>query len=294
MNINFLSILINSYEMLGRNDEAEIILDEIFEKNENDKSILEFIFNFYEEKNSEKAGIVINKLYSIDKTLINRIRKNYFIYENSDYIIFDNLSQVDFDGQEVQEILNTLKDNQLLLKNAIVENKTDIKLHEYNYKISKSLIDRNELRISENEYIFYWLSGIKSIIQLIKLDNKNPLNYLRYSDFISESYISRNEMKDNAEVSKILKKNIGKIDEKSIKFFSDSIIKISYDINKGRYDKIIVKYFQNITNKENKSKYHLSNDEAQALIDKHIELKPNSKVLLDLKEISIIRLENTS
>ncbi len=281
--INFLRPLISSYEMIGRTNEAEIILDEIFEKDDNDKSVLEFIFNYYEQESSEKAGKIATKLYSDDKTLINRIRRNYYEYENSDFRIFDNLPQVKFDSQKCQQVLNNLKDDYLLLNNAIAENESNTEFYKYIYKISKSLINRNSLRISEDEYVFYWLNGMNAVIQLIEIDNKNPFNYIRYSYMLSNLDISNDAIKNNADVIKIFKKNIGKIDEQKIKVFSDSLIRVSYQINKGKNDKIIQEYFRNVTDGRDKSKYYLSNNDAQILIDRHIEQKPNNITLLNLR-----------
>ena len=111
MNVCFLKILINSYEMLGRNDDAEIILDEILEEENSDELLLEFIFNYYERKNFEKAGEIIDKIYALNNSKINEIRKNYYDWINFGSGSFDNLTLDEYESKEIQDILKILMQN---------------------------------------------------------------------------------------------------------------------------------------------------------------------------------------
>ena len=281
MNINFLKILINSYEILGRNDDAEIILDEILEKENSDELLLEYVFNYYDaRKNSKKAGEIIDKIYVLNNSKINEIRKNYYDWINSDFESFDELTQDEYESKEIQDILKILMQNHDELIKITESGGENSKVLKYIFKISRTLLYA-ENRMSESEIIYYVLSAIKSLNRLIEINSQNPINYLEYANFLN--YNLDSELKNKPEFKKAINYNIFLIDDNNTQVFEDNLVRYSYELNKGQHDEIIKAYFRYATRKEPKANYHLSNFEAEKLIDELNEKKPNNLKLLDLR-----------
>ena len=280
-NVKFLKLLLESYQILGRNDEAKKIIEKIIENNYDDTSVLEVTYEYYKRRSSKMSFEIVSKIYEIDNSLINKIRKDYYEYKSSDFYYTDNISISELENNLViTGLLRKLKDNHLILNEKINQDKNNDLFHKYLFNISRDLITYNYKKIDNSERIIYYESGLNSIKKLIDLNPENPEYYNDYAYLLDRIFVSKEGKKSIETVDNFLMENIGTTKKEEITSLRDSLIQKSYKLNKLNIEDIILDYFDSSVRTEPKSQFHKPFESALAFINGLIEKQPKNKKFL--------------